>query len=171
MEEIIKRTCWTLVFLSLAASIACGASQDQIVLPDEAVTKKILDNGLTILAQYAPPQGLVAIDVKIRAGSSIEGEYLGSGMSHLVEHMIFKGTASRGAGVIEKEIKSYGGILNGSTSNDDTDFYIVLPAKYLPQALTILKDMLSNAKMDPAALAGENYNLKINWIKAHFNVK
>lgn len=155
MEEIIKRTCWTLVFLSLAASITCGASQDQIVLPDEAVTKRTLDNGLTILAKYAPPQGLVAIDVKIRAGSSIEGEYLGSGMSHLVEHMIFKGTASRGAGVIEKEIKSYGGILNGSTSNDDTDFYIVLPAKYLPQALTILKDMLSNAKMDPAALAGE----------------
>ncbi|MBU0880705.1 MAG: insulinase family protein [Candidatus Omnitrophica bacterium] len=155
MEEIIKRTCWTLIFLSFAVSIACGASQDAIVLPDEAVTKKTLDNGLTILAKYAPPQGLVAIDVKVKAGSSVEGEYLGSGISHLVEHMIFKGTASRAAGVIEKEIKSYGGILNGSASSDDTDFYIVLPSKYLPQALAILKDMLSNAKMNPAVVAGE----------------
>ncbi|MBU0895139.1 MAG: hypothetical protein KJ584_00930, partial [Candidatus Omnitrophica bacterium] len=76
MEEIIKRTCWTLIFLSFAVSIACGASQDAIVLPDEAVTKKTLDNGLTILAKYAPPQGLVAIDVKVKAGSSVEGEYL-----------------------------------------------------------------------------------------------
>lgn len=156
MEEIIKRVSLALVFLSLIASIACGASQDIIALPDyEAVSKATLDNGLTILAKYAPPQNLVVIDVKVRTGSSIEGEYLGSGISHIAEHMLFRGTGSRGAGAVEKEVKSYGGIINGSTSGDITDFYIILPSKYLPQALAILKDMLLNAKMDPAELAME----------------
>ncbi|MCX5678239.1 MAG: pitrilysin family protein [Candidatus Omnitrophica bacterium] len=155
MEEIIKRINLALIFLSFIASAAYGASQDAIVLPDEAVSKITLDNGLTVLAKYSLPQDLVAIDVKVKAGSSIEGEYLGSGISHLVEHMLFRGTASRGVGDIEKEIKSYGGIINGSTSNDATDFYIVLPSKYLPQALAVLKDMLLNAKMDPAELTRE----------------
>ncbi|MFH1190486.1 MAG: pitrilysin family protein [Candidatus Omnitrophota bacterium] len=152
---ITKRTCWALIFLLLAAPVARSASQDAIVLPDEAVTKKVLDNGLTILAKYAPPNDLVAVDVKIKAGSSLEGEYLGSGISHLVEHMVFKGTASRPAGAIEKEVRSYGGIMNGSASSDVTDLYIVLPSENLPQAVAILKDMLLNARMDPSELASE----------------
>lgn len=155
MEEIIKRISLALVFLSLTASAACGVLQDAIILPDEAVSKAILDNGLTVLAKYAPPSNLVAIDVKVKAGSSIEGEYLGSGISHLVEHMLFKGTPSRSGDAIEREIRSYGGIINGSTSSDITDLYVILPSEYLPQALTVLKDMLLNAKMDPAELAAE----------------
>lgn len=155
MEEIIKKASLAVLFLSLTVSIALGASQDVITLPEEAVSKKTLDNGLTVLTKYSPPQNLAVIDVKVGTGSSLEGEYLGSGISHLVEHMIFKGTKARGVGAIEKEVKSYGGIINGSVSHDITDFYIILPSKYLPQALAILKDMLLNAKMDPVELAKE----------------
>lgn len=93
--------------------------------------------------------------VKVKTGSALEGKYLGSGISHLLEHMIFKGTATRPVGTIEKEVKSYGGVINGSASHDLTDFYIVLPSEYLPQAIAILKDMLLNAAIDPSELARE----------------
>lgn len=145
----------TFIILSFAAACSLGAGQATIELPKEAVSRKVLANGLTVLAKPSPPQGLVAIDVKILAGSSLEGEYLASGISHLVEHMVFKGTSARGAGVIEREIKSYGGIINGSTSSDITDYHILLPSEYLPQGLAVLKDMLSSAIFDDKELAKE----------------
>jgi len=142
------------IFLSLIVQVSQGATP-AIELPKEAVSKKVLDNGLTVLAKKSPPANLVVVDVKISAGSSLEGEYTGSGISHLVEHMIFKGTDSRGPGAIEKEVKSYGGIINGSVSQDITDYSIVLPSKNLPQAMSLLKDMLSNAKFDATEIAME----------------
>ena len=146
-------------FLSAAFALVCGCAEggrdQKIDLPNKAVTKKVLDNGLTILARKSPPDGLVAIDVKILAGSGAEGEYLGSGISHLVEHMLFKGTAARPVGAIEREIKSYGGLINGSTSPDITDYHIIIPSQYLPQALAILRDMLANAAFDDAEFAKE----------------
>ncbi len=155
MEEIIKKTCFVLLSILFLTSVAYSDARELIALPDEAVSKKILDNGLTLLARWSSAEGLVAIDVKVKTGSSLEGQYLGSGISHAVEHMIFKGTSRRRPGAIETEVKSYGGVINGSASQDITDFYIILPSKYLPQALDILKDMLLNARMDPAELTKE----------------
>lgn len=111
---------------------------------------KTMDNGLVVLASRTPAQGIVTVDVKVLAGSSREGRYLGSGISHLVEHMLFKGTATRGPGTIEREVRSLGGVMNGSVSPDLADYHITLPAENLPQALAILKDMLLNAVFDPA---------------------
>jgi zinc protease len=144
-----------LAAMLLLAANACAAEPDKIELPNEAVSKKILDNGLVLLVKGGTGQGLVAIDVKILAGSSLEGKYQASGISHLVEHMLFKGTKDRPAGAIEKEVKSYGGIINGSTSADITDYHILLPPQYLPQGLSLLKDMLLNAAFDPRELAKE----------------
>ncbi|MFA6142279.1 MAG: pitrilysin family protein [Candidatus Omnitrophota bacterium] len=127
---------------------AALAAQANVGLPDKAVTRTTLDNGLTLLVEERPPEGLVAIDVKILAGSGDEAEYLASGISHLVEHMVFKGTETRGAGQIEKEIKSYGGLINGSVSQDITDYRVTIPSQYLDKGLTILQDMLLNANFD-----------------------
>jgi len=155
---------WSRIFVIAGVAaliVAVGAfdarclSGDAIEIPKEAVTRKILDNGLTVLASHATPENLVAVDVRIRAGASTEDEYLGSGISHLVEHMVFKGTATRGPGDIEKAVKSLGGIMNGSVSQDITDYRIVLPSKYLPEALAILSDMLLGATFDPGELARE----------------
>ncbi|MCM8761466.1 MAG: insulinase family protein, partial [Candidatus Omnitrophica bacterium] len=147
--------CLTVVFISLIAPQATGEMREPVEIPVEAVSMKVMDNGLTILAKRSRPDKLVAVDVKIRAGESTEGEYLGTGISHLVEHMVFKGTSSRGVGDIEREVKSYGGIINGSVSKDMTDYRIVLPSKYFPQALSILSDMLLNATFDNKELAKE----------------
>lgn len=155
MEVAIKRN--KILFISLIFSLFLffgiisaepAALPEKIELPDEAVSSKMLDNGLIVLAKSTTPQDLVSIFVVVRSGSSTEKEYAGSGISHLVEHMIFKGTKTRKTGDIDKEIRSYGGFSNGSVSQDLTEFHITLPSKYLPQAISILKDMLLNASFD-----------------------
>jgi len=162
MEVILKKASFLLIILCLSGIFHSGIAtsdsslaRQRIELPNEAVSKKILDNGLVILAKESPSRDLVAVDIKVMAGSSLEGDHLGSGVSHLVEHMVFKGTATRKPGDIEKEIKSYGGFINGSVSQDLTGYHIILPSKYLKAALLLLKDMLSNASFDNKELDKE----------------
>ena len=141
--------------IAVILSLICGSSVSETVssvkkidLPSEAVYKKVLENGLILLIKESPDRDLVTIDIKIKAGSSLEGEYLGSGISHFVEHMLFKGTKTRKPGDVEREIKSYGGFMNGSTSLDLTSYYITVPSQYAPKALAVLKDLLLNAAFD-----------------------
>ncbi len=107
------------------------------------------------MAVRTRPQDPVAIYVKVMAGSSLEAEYLGSGISHLVEHMLFKGTKTRGPGEIEKEVKSYGGFTNGSVGPDITDFHVTVGPEYFPQGMALLKDMLLNARFDQGEFVKE----------------
>ena len=162
MEVILRKLSIFLAVLVLAAVFFPQSRASEIPenpsvieLPNEAVSKKILENGLVILTKESQPQNLTAINVRIRAGSSLEEEYLGSGISHLAEHMLFKGTKTRGPGAIEKEIKSYGGFINGSVDQDMTEYSIVVPSTYLSQALSLLKDMLANAAFDEAEMEKE----------------
>ena len=98
MEGILRKPAGIIAGLILIAALSCisvagsePAVGDKIVeIPIEAVSKKILDNGLVVLAKESPPEKLAAVNIKIRTGSSMEDEYLGSGVSHLVEHMVFK---------------------------------------------------------------------------------
>lgn len=131
-----------------AVEDALSAHQQRLELPKEAVFKKVLENGLTILTKDSQPRDLTAIDITIKAGSSLEGEYAGSGISHFVEHMIFKGTKTRRPGDIEKEIKSYGGFINASTSHDLTSFTVTVPSAHLKETLSLLKDMFLNATFE-----------------------
>jgi zinc protease len=140
----------------MSLAIAVTADCDTAVeLPKEAVIRKTLDNGLVVFAKRSGPPGLVAIDVKVMAGSSLEGHYLGSGISHLVEHMVFKGTRKRPAGSIEREVKSLGGTINGSVSQDLTSYYLLIPSGALSEGLSILKDMLADPAFDKGELGKE----------------
>lgn len=141
----------------LTAPAAAGhdESTDAIRLPHEAVSRKVLENGLIILAKEIPSSDLVAIDARVTAGSALEGDYLGSGISHFVEHMLFKGTRSRGPGTIEHVIKSCGGAINASTSHDLTDYRITVPAASFTTAVAVLHDMLTEARFDQAEVDQE----------------
>jgi zinc protease len=119
-----------------------------ISFANEAVFKKTLENGLVVLARSSPPKDLVTINITVKAALLHEEEYLGSGISHMVEHMLFKGTKTRKAGDIEKEVRSYGGSIDGSVSSDSTVYQITVPAEYFPNALALLKDMLLNAAFE-----------------------
>ncbi len=122
----------------------------------EEVSRAVLKNGLVVLIQEAHDVPLVAIEAHIRAGSATEYGYLGSGISHYVEHMLFKGTKNWPApGDIEREIKSLGGYINAYTDHDTTAVHIIVPSEYASRALAVLRDILSQVTFDPAELEKE----------------
>src|SRR3989338_9317541 len=73
------------------------------VYAEGTAKKYILDTGMTVIAQEIPSSPTVALRALVKTGSTMEGKYLGSGISHFVEHMLFKGTEKRGIGQIAKE--------------------------------------------------------------------
>jgi len=118
------------------------------------VRREVLPNGLTLLVQPVPGSPAVAAVTRVRAGFFDEPDEW-AGISHVLEHMFFKGTPSRGVGAIARETKAAGGYLNAATSYDYTAYYVVLPARGLREALTIQADALRHAALDPEELARE----------------
>ena len=114
-----------------------------------------LDNGMLAIVSEIPSSPVVAVYAYVRTGSATEGKYLGTGISHYLEHMLFKGTKKRGVGTIAAEIQSLGGSINASTSKDYTIYTITLPHKYFDIGLDVLSDMLMNAVIDPEEAMSE----------------
>ncbi|MCK5215777.1 MAG: insulinase family protein [Candidatus Omnitrophica bacterium] len=119
------------------------------------VKKRVLDNGLTVLISEMPQTSTVSLYMLVKAGSTTEGEFLGAGLSHFIEHMLFKGTNDREAGAISREVQSLGGVINASTSFDYTIYTISLPHDNFSKALDILSDMIKNAQFDPEEIEKE----------------
>ena len=119
-----------------------------------SVRREVLSNGLTILAQRDPAAPAVAVVSHVRAGFFDEPDAQ-AGVSHVLEHMLFKGTPTRGVGAIARETKAAGGYLNAGTSYDHTVYYTVLPAASLPVALDLQSDALRRSLIDPEELRRE----------------
>jgi zinc protease len=120
----------------------------------EGVRREVLPNGLTLLVQREPSAPVVAVVTHVKAGFFDEPDHW-VGISHVLEHMFFKGTPRRGVGAIARETKSAGGYLNASTSYDQTTYFTVLPKEGLEAALDIQADALRNSLIDPGELARE----------------
>ena len=118
------------------------------------VRREVLPNGLTLLVQPESGAPAVAVVTHVKAGFFDEPDRW-SGISHVLEHMFFKGTPSRGVGAIARATKAAGGYLNASTSYDHTNYFTVLPADGLAAALEIQSDALRNALIDADELARE----------------
>ena len=96
----------------------------------------------------------VAVVTHVKAGFFDEPDHW-AGVSHVLEHMFFKGTPRRGVGAIARETKSAGGYLNASTTYDHTTYFTVLPASGLEAALDIQSDALRHSLIDADELARE----------------
>jgi zinc protease len=118
------------------------------------VRREVLPNGLTLLVQEDRSAPVVAVVTHVKAGFFDEPDRW-SGISHVLEHMFFKGTARRGVGAIARETKSAGGYLNASTTYDHTSYFTVLPAAHLAEALDIQADALRHSVLDEGELARE----------------
>jgi zinc protease len=120
----------------------------------EGVRREVLPNGLTLLLQEHRSAPVVAVVTHVKAGFFDEPDRW-TGISHVLEHMFFKGTERRGVGAIARETKSAGGYLNASTSYDQTTYFTVLPASGLAEALDIQADALRRSVIDPGELSRE----------------
>ena len=107
--------------------------------------REILPNGTTVLLLEDHSAPVVSIQIWVGTGSIHENEYLGCGISHAIEHMIFKGTERRGIGVITREINDAGGRINAYTTLDRTVFHTDLPSRHFQVGLDVLSDAVFNA--------------------------
>lgn len=109
-------------------------------------TKK-LKNGLTIIAEEIPYLKSIAMGVWIKAGIKTEEGYV-DGVSHFIEHMMFKGTKSRTSKKLVAEIENLGGVINAFTGRECTCYYVRLLDEHLDKGIDILSDMILNSKFD-----------------------
>jgi zinc protease len=120
----------------------------------DGVARQVLPNGLTLLAQTDRSAPAVAVVTHVKAGFFDEPDRW-VGISHVLEHMFFKGTPTRGLGQIARATKAAGGYLNASTSYDHTTYFAVLPARSLAAGLAVQADALRNSLIDAEELARE----------------
>ena len=107
------------------------------------IRRTILPNGLTILTEKMDHVRSVAMGVWIRAGSRHELPEV-NGISHFVEHMVFKGTKSRSAQRIAREVDAIGGNLDAFTGKETVCFNIKVLDEHVPTALDVLSDLVLN---------------------------
>jgi predicted Zn-dependent peptidase len=113
-----------------------------------------LPNGARIVTEVVETVYSAAVDLWLKVGSAYETE-LNNGVSHCIEHMLFKGTASRSAERIAEEIEDVGGTLGASTSKELTKVYGHVLGESLSTALDIIADMVMHPILKPADLVLE----------------
>ncbi|WP_289293991.1 M16 family metallopeptidase [Romboutsia ilealis] len=109
--------------------------------------KHVLENGLTIIGEEIPYVKSISLGIWINAGSRIEDEEI-SGISHFIEHMLFKGTKNRTSKQIASEIDNLGGQINAFTSKECTCYYVKLLDSHIDIGIDILSDMILNSKFN-----------------------
>src|SRR5499425_3363651 len=114
-----------------------------------------LENGLTVIVREDHSAPVVSAQAWCMAGSIHEGRWLGAGMSHVLEHMLFKGTTTRPGSRIDQAVQEAGGYMNAYTSFDRTVYHIDVPNTGAKVAIDILCDIMQNATLPPEELAKE----------------
>ncbi|MEP6887654.1 MAG: pitrilysin family protein [Nitrospirales bacterium] len=107
--------------------------------------KIVLDNGVRAVTERMPSAKSVTVGIWVNVGSRDEGKGE-EGFSHFIEHMFFKGTRTRSAMQISREIDALGGEMNAFTGRETTTFYVKVLDQHLPQALALLSDLFHHAK-------------------------
>jgi len=105
--------------------------------------RSVLDNGIRVLSETVPSVRSVSIGAWVDVGSRDEPKDI-NGISHFIEHMVFKGTTNRTALEIAESLESVGGNLNAFTSREQTCFYAKILDEHLPKAVDVISDLLLN---------------------------
>lgn len=113
-----------------------------------------LKNGLTVYIIRDSRFPLVCTRLFVGTGSANETAEQ-AGISHVLEHMVFKGTGKRPKGQVARDVESLGGYLNAATSFDKTWFITDMPAKHWKTGMDVVKDMAFHPSLDPAELEAE----------------
>ncbi|MDF1861628.1 MAG: pitrilysin family protein [Verrucomicrobiales bacterium] len=127
-----------------------------IEFPKSAARVWTLDNGLEIIVNEDHSAPVVSIQAWCRAGSIHEGSWMGAGLSHFLEHMLFKGTERRDANEIVQTVQSQGGYINAYTSFDRTVYWIDAPSSGADVCLDVLCDVVGFAQLPEDEFANES---------------
>ena len=120
-----------------------------IEFPTSAVRQWTLPNGLVILVEEDHSAPVASVQAWCETGSIHEDAWLGAGLSHILEHMLFKGTTTRGPGEIAQTVQNAGGYINAYTSFDRTVYWIDIPSRGAATAIDILADAMMNSTLPP----------------------
>ncbi len=131
-----------------------GSAPEIPALPPGVVVTTF-ENGLTVIVREDHTAPVVSVQAWCMAGSIHEGRWLGAGLSHLLEHMLFKGTTSRPGSRIDQEVQEAGGYMNAYTSFDRTVYHIDVPNTGARVAIDILCDIMQHASLPADELAKE----------------
>ena len=118
-----------------------------------------LKNGMTVATVEMPHMASVSLGIWVGVGGRYEPAEL-NGISHFIEHMLFKGTRRRSAKEISQSVEGIGGYLNAFTGEESTCFYSKARHDRYDQLLDVLTDMFLNSKFDPAEIAKERGVIK-----------
>ena len=161
-------TVFTVSF-ALAGSVAWAqeensAPEAKYITTVEGVSEWQLDNGLRILLLPDPSQENFYVNITYLVGSAHEG-YGETGMTHYLEHMVFKGTEKRPGTTISDELTEHGAGVNGSTWYDRTNYYQSLVAKpgYLEWILDLEADRMINSTISPDEFESERTIILDEW--------
>ena len=139
--------------LVLLAGCASGAAGGRAAVSSRP-TREVLPNGVVLIAQEHRASDVVALQLWMRVGGRDEtADELG--LSHYLEHMLFKGTPTRPPGSIDALIEGLGGTSNAFTSQDYTHFDVVLPAQHMRAGIELLADIAVNASFEQSELDAE----------------
>ena len=120
-----------------------------ITFPPVTAQKWTLPNGLTVIVQIDRSAPVASVQAWCGTGSIDESRHLGSGLSHILEHMLFKGTKTRTTNAIAQAIQDEGGYINAYTSFDRTVYWIDVPKEGVASALDVLSDAMMNSTLPP----------------------
>src|SRR4051812_38548679 len=134
-----------------------------ISFPPSTAQKWILTNGLTVVVQEDHSAPVASVQAWCATGSIDEDQHLGAGLSHILEHMLFKGTKTQSANQIAQSIQDVGGYINAYTSFDRTVFWIDVPKDGVSTALGVLTDAMMNS-----TLPAEEYKKEQEVIRREF---
>lgn len=110
----------------------------------DRITSAVFDNGLRSFIMKKSDAPVVTVQAWVETGSAHEGRFMGCGLSHFLEHMLFQGTAKYPESAVSDTVSRLGGDINAYTSKGVTVYYITLPAKDCATAIDLIDDMLRN---------------------------
>ncbi len=113
----------------------------------EPVERMVLPNGLTLVLKPDPTSAIASVQVWVKTGSLHEGAQLGAGLSHYLEHMLFKGTTRRAGREISATVQAHGGYINAYTTFDRTVYYIDIPSEHAAVAVDVLADAVLHSTL------------------------
>src|SRR3954468_12819696 len=141
--------------LSAHLKVAATENSAGITFPPSTAQRRALPNGLTIIVQEDRSAPVASVQAWCATGSVDEHEHLGAGLSHILEHMLFKGTKTSPGNAIAQKIQDVGGYINAYTSFDRTVYWIDVPKDGVPVALEVLSDTMMNSTLPVEEYAKE----------------